>query len=68
MADDHLALVVDHHGHDETKLLDAIRELIDLPLRMLPRVAGIQHEVCHRPILNLDFNQPGIGRRAALSA
>ena len=29
MADDRLALVVDHHGHDENKLLDAIRELID---------------------------------------
>jgi len=63
-----MALVVDHHRHNETKLLDAIRDLIDLTLRMLPRVAGIQHEVCHRPILNLDFDQPGIGHRVALSA
>ena len=68
MADDHVTLVVGHHGHHEAKLLDAIRELIDLTLRMLSRIAGIQQEVCDRPILNLDFNQPGVGRRVALSA
>ena len=62
MADDHVASVVGHNGHYETKLSDAIRELIDLTLRMLTRVAGIQEEVRDLPILNLDFNQPSVGR------
>jgi hypothetical protein len=47
MADDHMALVVNQHGHHKTTLLDSIRELIDLTLRMLPRVAGIQQEARH---------------------
>ena len=68
MADDYLTSPVRHHGHHETKLSDAIRKLIDLTLRMLTRVAGIQEEVRDLPILNLDFNQPGVGRRVTSRA
>src|SRR3984893_8229563 len=63
VADDYLTPPVRHHGHHETKLPDGIRELIDLTLRMLPRVPRIQDEFCHRPILNLNLDQPGVGRR-----
>ena len=45
VTDDHLASVVGHNGHHEAKLSDAIRQLIDLTLRMLTRVAGVQQEV-----------------------
>jgi hypothetical protein len=44
MADDYLTSFVRYHGHHETKLSDGIRELVDLPLRMLPWVSRIQDE------------------------
>src|SRR5258706_12423447 len=43
-------------------------DLIDLTLRMLSRVAGIQNEISHGSILNLNFDQAGVGRRLASSA
>ena len=41
MADDHVRPIIGHHWRHETELLDGIRELIDLTLGMLPRVARI---------------------------
>src|SRR5271156_131844 len=63
MSDDYLAPIVGHHRHHEAELLDGVGELIDLPLGMSPRVAGIQDEVCHRPVFNFNLDQPGVGRR-----
>ncbi len=63
MADNYLTSPVGHHGHHETKLPDGIRELIYLPLGMLPRIPRIQDELRYRPIFNLNLDQPGVGRR-----
>ena len=37
--------------------------MLDLMLWMLPRVAGIEDEVRHRPILKLNVDQAGVARR-----
>jgi hypothetical protein len=66
MADDYLTSFVRYYGHHETKLSDGIRELVDLPLRMLPWVPRIQDEFCHGPIFNLNLDQAGVGRRVRL--
>src|SRR6266851_1905598 len=63
VTDDYMTAVIGHNGHHEAKLSDAICELVNLTLGMLTRVAGIQKEVWNRPILNLDFDQPSVGRR-----
>ena len=65
--DDDMTGIVDHHGHDEAEFPDAIRDLVDLALRMLPRIAGIQDEIVHIAILNLDFDQAGVSCRSAAS-
>src|SRR5690349_17924906 len=66
MPDDDMTGGVDHHRHDETEFADAVRDLVDLALRMLPRVTGIEDKVLQWPIFDLDLDQAGIGcRRAA---
>ncbi len=66
--DHDLAGVVDHNWHDKSELANAVRDPIDLTLRMLPRVAGIENEISCSSILNLNLDQPGVGRRVASSA
>src|ERR1700722_5738054 len=63
VADDDLTSFVRNHRHHETKLPDRIRKLVDLALRVLPRVPRIKDELRHRPIFNLNLYQPGVGRR-----
>jgi hypothetical protein len=61
--DHHLPGVVDHDRRDKPKLADAVRDLIDLTLRMLSRIARIQNKVSYRSLLNLNLDQAGVGRR-----
>lgn len=65
--DHHLPGVVDHDRHDKPELADAVRNLIDLTLRMLSRIAGIQNEISDGSIVNLNLDQAGVGRCVAPS-
>src|SRR5260370_26855381 len=68
VCDHDLAGVVDYDWHHKPELADAVRDLIDLILGMLPRVTGIENEICDSSILNLNLDQAGVGRRVASSA
>jgi hypothetical protein len=68
MPDHHLTGVIDHDWHNEPELADAVRDLIDLTLGMLSRIAGIENEISHGPILNVKLDQAGVGCRPASSA
>jgi hypothetical protein len=63
----YLAGIINHNRYDNPELADAISDLIDLTLRMLSRIAGIQSEILHNPILDLNLDQTGIGRGIASS-
>jgi hypothetical protein len=65
VTDHHLACVVNHDRHDKSELADAVRDLVDLTLRMLSRVTGIQSEIAHGAILDLNLDQTSIGREIA---
>ena len=67
MPDDDMTGIVDHHGHDEAEFPDAVRDLVDLALRMLPWIASVQDEIIHIAIFNLDFDQAGVSCRSAAS-
>src|SRR5262245_17154829 len=66
--DHHLAAIIHHDRHNKSEFADAVRDLVDLSLGMLPGVAGIENEVSHRSILNLDLDQTGVGRRVTAGA
>jgi hypothetical protein len=68
VSDHHLTGVIDHDRHNESELADAVRDLIDLTLRMLSGIAGIENEISHGPILNVKLDQAGVGCRPASSA
>jgi hypothetical protein len=40
-----MAAVVDHHWHHKPKFPDAVGDLVDLTLRMLPWIVGIEDKI-----------------------
>lgn len=60
VACNHASRCVDDNRYDKTKLLNAIRDLIDLLWRMLPRVLLVQHDLGYGSILNLNADRPEI--------
>jgi hypothetical protein len=45
VSDHHMAAVVDHHWHHKPKFPDAVGDLVDLTLRMLPWIVGIEDKI-----------------------
>jgi hypothetical protein len=64
--DHHLLRVVHDDRHDEAELAYTVGNLVDLALRVLPRITGIKDKIAHRPILNFDLNQASVCRWPSL--
>jgi hypothetical protein len=64
MSNHHLAGVIDYDRHHKPEFTDAVGNLIDLALGMLPRVAGIQSEIDYGAIFDLNLDQTRIGRNS----
>jgi hypothetical protein len=60
----HQAGVINHDRHHKPEFADAVGNLIDLALGMLPRVAGIQSEIPYGAIFDLNLEQTRIGRNS----
>src|SRR5580704_13848678 len=64
----HIGSIIDHDRHDEPKLADTVSNLLDLILRMMSRIAGIQNQIGYVAILNLNLDQTRIRRSNSPSA